>query len=56
MGINKFIYVVTYVVHKAPKNHVKQNAKQKHLGCKKVQGQEEAAFVNESVTKSSDIR
>ena len=25
MGINKFIYVVTYVVHKAPKNHVKQN-------------------------------
>ena len=31
-------------------------AKQKHLGCKKSARPKEAAFVNESATKSSDIR
>ena len=35
---------------------VKVNAKQKHLGCKKIARPRRSSIVNESATKSSDIR
>ena len=37
-------------------NTHKYNAKQKHLGCKKIARPRRSSIVNKSVTKRSDIR